>query len=62
MKERRYSGSFLFWLLYNYLGSLLPLIVFWPFEFSLRHNTVKCLFPILRPVPMKEDLNDLVYG
>ena len=62
MKEIKYSGFFLPWLFYDYLGSFLPLIILWPFEFSLRHNTVKRFFPILRLVPMEEDFNNLVYG
>lgn len=61
-RERKDSGFFLPWLRYNHLGSFFFPIIFWPFEFPFRHDTMKCFLPILRLAPMKEDLNDLVHG
>ena len=45
-RERRNLGFFLPWLRYNHLGSFFFPIILWPFEFSFRHDAVKCFLPI----------------
>ena len=60
--DRGNSGFFLPRLRHNHLGSFFFPVIFWPFEFSFRHDTVKRFLPISRLVPMKEYLNDLIHG